>query len=665
MKKILLFGLSVMLVISVAAQQLQLKKGIPSARAVTGQKTGIEPAPSSNAIPVKPQPSGARSTDVVNVITLGTSANAYTYGYAGGQKTMVWADDTLDALINIHRMGPGSTPAGFSGYLAVDKATNMGQTAGDWTNNWQIYASTLNTGGQYFVDAARYPQAGIYAPYGTTSVNDAYVTYFVPNLSSGLASLWGGYSYGTVDMGDQADSTKHMYWYAPPPYTYIADGFTITQNGYTIATDLDQNWESGSMVYMGNIILSRGVWNAGNHDFDYEMTTLPLATTDEQRPANIRVAASPDGNIVWIVTLTHNDGAVQIGDSGNYFPVLFKSNDGGETWSDPIGIQLDGPDGIVAVKNYLSDYMIEQLYGQLVPRDEIPYTTAFDCDIVVDKWGNPHIGVIIGVSAGDYSIATADSAYAVFDIYSTDDGATWNGVAVGYPWTFRGTFGDLTEDNRVNIAINEPGDHVFVTWNDTQVAGIDDNSSPDVFARGFNLLENKITNYNGMDLNTNVTFLSDVTQQSYMECTSHYVFTKPNGGHIIPIVIEMLDNLDPTLPVTFKYISDFSYDPDDYTIDVENAPFPGINEKKENISLQVYPNPVKDIATLSVTLKQAGNLTIELTNMLGQTVLSVNKGSVSPGTQTHTVDAGQLKPGVYFVTVKLNDQMTTGKIVVE
>jgi hypothetical protein len=665
MKKVLLFGLALTMSFAVVAQKVSLKQGIPTAKAVHGQKVAIEPAASTNAIPVKPQPSAAKGTDVVNVITLGTSANAYGYGYSGGQKTMVWADDTLDALINIHRMGPGSTPPSFSGYLGVDVGKNMGQAAGDWTNNWQIYAATLNTGGTYYLDAGRYPQGGIYAPYGTTSVDDAYVAYFAPNLSS-TATSWGGLSWGTVDLSDQSDSTKHMYWYAPPPYTYIPDGFTITQNGYALATDLDQDWSSGSMVYMGNVTLSRGTWNAATHDFDYEMMSIPLTTTDAQRPANERIAASPDGNIVWIVALTHSDDAIQIGDSGNYFPVLFKSNDGGETWSDPIGIQLDGPDGIVAVKNYLSDYMIEQLYGQMVDRDEIPYTTAFDCDIVVDKWGNPHIGVIIGVSAGDYSIATADSAYAVFDIYSTDDGETWNGVVMGYPWTFRGTFGGLTEDNRVNIAINEPGDHVFVTWNDTQVAGIDDNSSPDVFARGFNLLENKITNYNGMDLNTNVTFLSDVTQQSYFECTSHYVFTKPNGGHIIPIVIELLDNLDPTLPVTFKYISDFSYDPGDYTISVENPPFPvGVNEKKENVSVQVYPNPVRDMATLSVNLKQAGNLTLELTNMLGQTVVSVNKGNVSAGAQTYTVDASQLKAGVYFLTVKLNDQKTTSKIVVE
>jgi hypothetical protein len=667
MKRLLLVGLILLMGCAVFAQRAQLKKGIPTAKAVTGQQISVEPEKANSTVPVAPASSAAKGTDVVNVITIGTSANANGYGYAGGQKTMVWADDSLDALINVHRMGPGSTPPGFSGYLAIDKAGNMGQTAGDWTTNWQIYASTLNTGGTYYLDAGRYPQGAIYAPYGATSLDDAWVAYFAPNLSNSTsASSWGGYSYGTVDLGNQADSTKHMYWYSAPPYTYIPDGYTITQKGIALGTDLDQDWSSGSMVYMGNIILIRGIWNATNNDFDYEFSTIPFPTTDAQRPAEDRIAASPDGNTVWILAQSHNGGAVQIGDSGNYYPILFKSNDAGMTWSDPIAVQLDGPDGIEGVKNYMSDYMIEQLYGQLVPRDDIPYTTAFDGDIVVDKWGNPHIGVIIGVSAGDYSIATSDSAYAVFDIYSTDGGTTWNGVVMGYPWTFRGTFGTLTEDNRVNIAINEPGDHVFVTWNDTQVSGIDDNTSPDVFARGFNLLENKITNYNGQDMNTNVTFLSDITQQAYFECTSHYVFTKPNGGHIIPIVTELLQNLDPTLSVTFKYISDFSYDPGDYTIEVNNPPFPtGVNEKTESVSVQVYPNPVKDIATLSVNLKQAGNLTIELTNLVGQKVMSVNKGNVTAGSQTFTVDASQLKAGVYFYTVKLNDQKTTGKIVVE
>jgi hypothetical protein len=671
MKKIVLFSLMMIAGIVVLAQGLHLRPGIPTAKAVQSQQTAVEPAKSMVPLPVTPNSSNTKGTDVVNILTLGTAANAYTYGYAGGQKTIVWADDSLDAIINVHRMGPGTTPPGFSGYLSVDLGVNGAATIGDWTLNWQIYASTLNTGGTYFLDAARYPQGGIYAPPGTTSVNDAYAVYFAPNLSTNGNPTWGGYSYGRTKLGNQSDSTKHMRWYNPPPYTYISDGFEITQKGIVLETDIDQEWSGTTFVaYHENLILGRGVWNTGTNDFDYTFSTIPFPTTDAQRPLDDRVAASPDGNTVWIVSLSNNGGAVQVGDSGTYYPILFRSTNGGSNWDSPIAVQLDGPNGIPAiVYNFLSDYRIEQLYGQMVSREEIPYTTGFDCDIVVDKWGNPHIGVVVGVAAGNYAIAIGDSAFAVFDIYSTDKGATWNAVRMGQPWTFRGYYPDdtYTEDNRVNIASNEAGEFVFVTYQDTQIPGTTDNNYPDVFARGFNLLENKITSDAGVDQAENVTFLSDITQEAFFECTSHYVFSKPNGGHTIPIVTVGMTAPDPALPVTFKYVSDFSFDPGDYTIGVTNPPFPvGISEENEDIlSVMVSPNPVSDMATLTINLKKSGNLSVIILNTLGQRVMSMEKGMVQAGSQQFTIDASRLPAGVYFCIVQINDKKITSRMIVK
>jgi len=665
MKKILLLGLALLVCVAVSAQKAQLKQGIATAKANTGQKVAIEPLSPMSSHIIAPKPSNGNNTDIVTVLPLGSSANAY--GYLSN-RTYVWADDTLKAITNLHRMGPGATPPSFSGYLAVDKAINMGMTTGDWTNNYQVYAATLNSGGTYYVDAARYPNAVFYNPMGNTDPNNAYVAYFAPNLSHD--GTWGGYSYGVCNFMNQADSAKHMQWYNPPPSTYIPDGMTITQKGISMVVDLDRNWDSGSGVYMSEIIYNRGEWDDVNKDFVYTQSLIPLPTTDNMYPADNKIAASPDGETIWIVTLANNGGAIQIGDSMNYYPVLNVSNDGGLTWSDPIAVQMDGPNGITGVLNAYSDYRITQIFNPPYPaRDEIPYTTAFDCDLVVDKWGNPHIGVPVGVSAGNLSIATGDSNINVFDIYSLDDGQSWQGQLVGSLKTFRGTFGTSTEDNRTNISINEPGDHVFVTWLDTHVEGVTTNNQPDVFARGFNLLENKITeNDLGENNSNNVTYLSDVFQQAYFHCASYYVFTRDDGGHNIPIVTELLSNPnDDTQPVDFKYIPDFYYLPSDYTIAVDNPPFPvGIGEnKKESVSAQVYPNPVHGIATLTVNLNQGGNLTIEITNMVGQRVMSLNKGSVNAGSHQFNVDASQLQAGVYFYTIKLNDQKVSSKMVVE
>jgi len=651
--------------VSVFAQNLQLKKGIRTPKQFTEQKIAIEPEKATGVSIVTPTPSKTKTSGIVNVITLGTSANAYGYGYWGGQKTMVWADDTLGIITNLHRMGPGTSPPNLSGYLAVDKATNQGQDVSDWTLNYQV--SAANESG---TDVSRYPQAVIYNPGGNTDLSKVYVAYFCPNLSN--AGTWGGYNYGVCNWTDQTDSTKHMQWYNPPPYTYIADGMTMTHKGISILCDLDRDFTNPSAgVYMGDIIMNRGVWNDVAKDFEYTQFLIPLPTLDNMFPIDNRIAASPDGNTIWMVTLANNDGASQTGAFKNFYPIMQSSNDGGVTWNDPIAVQLDGPDGIDGIKNALSDNILTFIFGGTPPpRDQIGYTTTVDCDLVVDKWGNPHIGVAVGVTTldQDYNFYINDSCLTVFDIYSQDDGITWQAQKMGSLKTFDGTFGTIAEYNRVQIAINEQGDHVFLTWLDTHVDGVTTNTEPDVFARGFNLLENKITSNAGADNSNNVTYLSEVFQMATFQCTSHYVFSKAGGGHIIPIVTELLTNNDDVLPVTFKYISDFSYMPSDYTIESTNPPFPvGINDNKKEMTLnaQIFPNPLNGIGSLTVNLKQSGNLSIDITNLVGQKVISFDKGFVDAGSLQFTIDASRLQAGVYFYTIKLNDQKYTNKMVVE
>ena len=81
--------------------------------------------------------------------------------------------------------------------------------------------------------------------------------------------------------------------------------------------------------------------------------------------------------------------------------------------------------------------------------------------------------------------------------------------------------------------------------------------------------------------------------------------------------------------------------------------------------MTVYPNPVKDIAKVSVNLKQSANVSVELTNLVGQQVMSLNKGNMSAGSQQFTIDASSLTSGVYFITVKVNGEKYTQKLIVE
>ena len=78
-----------------------------------------------------------------------------------------------------------------------------------------------------------------------------------------------------------------------------------------------------------------------------------------------------------------------------------------------------------------------------------------------------------------------------------------------------------------------------------------------------------------------------------------------------------------------------------------------------------YPNPCNNKTSIVANLQKPGNLSLELTNITGQTVYRVNKGYSLSGSCQFSLDCSQLSPGIYFYTVKLDKESITKKMVVE
>ncbi|MDP1623140.1 MAG: T9SS type A sorting domain-containing protein [Bacteroidales bacterium] len=664
MKKVLLFSLAFIIGLAVVAQKPQIKNGVFVRNYQKDQKVTIEPFEKITPSQFTTKPSGLKNGDNPNIVTildLGTSANVL--GYSSGTRPMVWADDDLNCVINFHRMGPGATPSNLSGYYGIDIGVNMGATAGDWTNQVQV-TNALLPATPYWYDASRYPCAGIYNPVGNTTLANAYCAFFGPNFCNLVASGWGGYTYGTINLVNHADTAKNLRWWDGKPPTYIPDGFAVTQTGYTHMVDGGYNVVAG--VYIDSLVYGRGVWNTTTTDFDYTYKTIAFPCKDMYNAADSKIATSEDGQTVWMSALTNYAMGNPLIDS-TWYPLVRRSLDGGLTWGDPMPIYLGGPNGLDGIKENYSDYFIQNFFvGPPWPtRDEIPYTTAFDHSLSVDKWGNLHIAVAVGYAPGGYSISTGiDSLINVFDIYTVDRGATWQAVFLGALKTFRGTWATYSSDNRVYISKNKKGDKMFVTWNDTHVEGETNNQNPDIWARGFDLINNMLTSDNGADKPNNVTFLCDITQEAYWQCTSPIVFTD-NNKFTLPICTQWF--ADAAADVRFKYIPDFTYVQGDFTIPVTNPGFQvGIDQKKADIaSVNVYPNPVKDFVKVNVNLKQSANVNVEVSNLIGKQVMTINKGNMSAGSQTFSVNATQLSSGIYFITVNVNGQKFTQKMIVE
>jgi hypothetical protein len=142
--------------------------------------------------------------------------------------------------------------------------------------------------------------------------------------------------------------------------------------------------------------------------------------------------------------------------------------------------------------------------------------------------------------------------FAAFDISSPDGGETWNGYKCGYLTTFEGTFGDLTEYNRIQASVTEDGTKVFISWLDTHFEGVTTNVQPDIFILGINMevyLKTEVVN---------VTELTAGWMMAYLFSAPHYVF-EDGDTYTIPLVYLDMDPVVPTDPVTFMYIKDFSF----------------------------------------------------------------------------------------------------------
>mgnify|MGYP003404047952 FL=1 len=82
-------------------------------------------------------------------------------------------------------------------------------------------------------------------------------------------------------------------------------------------------------------------------------------------------------------------------------------------------------------------------------------------------------------------------------------------------------------------------------------------------------------------------------------------------------------------------------------------------------SLNAHPNPATDNATISYSLKKAGNVSIVITDLMGRVVMNMEEGNQNAGVNyTVNVNTANLANGTYFYTLNVNGEKQTKKFVV-
>jgi Secretion system C-terminal sorting domain len=80
--------------------------------------------------------------------------------------------------------------------------------------------------------------------------------------------------------------------------------------------------------------------------------------------------------------------------------------------------------------------------------------------------------------------------------------------------------------------------------------------------------------------------------------------------------------------------------------------------------LKVFPNPATDLLRIGFSTQQAGDYELRITNIAGQ-LLNRQEYQVVNGANLLTTDVSKLVPGLYFATLRTDDQVQTVRFVKE
>jgi hypothetical protein len=600
---------------------------------------------------------GAPSKNVI-IKELGDAGNAW--GLSSGARTFMWANNDINSVVFAHRM---LNPPG-TGFLAYDVSTDGGDS---WEVNHQVWDPALYPAGATNGNA-RYPQVVIYNPEGNTDPANAIMTYYAPVLA-GTNGGWGGYARGT-NMLTAVNPTAPTAVGVPQPGNNVLysvpDAFTITADGKAISYE-PAIGEGQFVNYNGYLVYNSGYYNESTMLFEYEEELIDFDITaggDEVTIPSQKIAFHPDGQVGYMAMLTNN-GENDVADFC-YYPVLFKTENGGEDWDGPFNVQLGGPDGLPAVLNYLSDEKLGLMFDPVPLREEILFTTAFDMALAVDMNGDPHLLFVVGVRGSDnWSIGSsidglpgAGGTLALVHAASYDGMTTWYADTVTTPYTFRGEFdGDnvLSEDLRPYIAATPDASKLFFSWQNTEIPDIDDNLAPDIYCQGYRVADHAYTQV------FNVTAFTDIMWQAWMATGSYWVFDDGNGNYEIPFVSQIMNpdnNLD---PVAFRYVDNFVISDEDFLF----VSTPELEDKDVISISKNYPNPASAVTKVNVTLEENASLQLEISNLLGQKVRNLNLGHYTKGLHTISINVADLDGGIYIYTLSTGADAVAGKMIVE
>jgi len=610
--------------------------------------------------------SGKPSTaSTLNCIPIGSAGNAF--GTAFGSRTNLWYDKNLNTIAFYHRSTIGVNNATVISDIKYDYSTDGGVT---WPTN-QLDQGPIYKAGAGDTHRGRYPQGVIYNPAGNTNPTSAYNTVYGPVTDN---TNWIENYEGTDTIGH----STHMQqlWQTVigngTLNDVIPEGMQIIKNSPNTTTWVVAAGDHTNGYTNDSIFLAKGTFNSGDYNYDFTKTFYAPVIDSVSGVPDIATAWSDDGLIGYVVRLVNDRNQYPEIDSA-YVPQVWKTEDGGDHWTlmttDSTNMNINVLDHVLLNGGFLM-------------------TTGFDVDCALDKNNNLHIAVDIGASPGGNSISTAYGNWGVFDIYTTDGGTTWYGQIVGKPESFRGTFGDgstanptIGEDNRPQVTRSWDGSKIFISWFDTDTAEFGGNSSnntsPDWHVRGFDVnTMSTVINFNNNMWTDSINMTDQTCADGFCTfgCTSYYSINDACGQKLPLVYVQLQSPTATGSVVSFNYVDGATVCDNMYTLSGRPcllslsgecdtlSTFSGVPQlqSKPNFTVSAnYPNPFNGTTMVDVTLTKPSDVTIELSNMVGQVLSTKTYKDLSSGRNRLTIDASDFATSLYLYKVKAGGEVVT------
>ncbi len=526
-----------------------------------------------------------------------------------------------------------SVPIGGAPKVYTNYSTNSGDT---WLNAGAIIFNNNST-----VNAPQYPNTFIYNPAGNTIADSSSIHWSSP---AGSAGNYVALRYGSTRPAVLPSTVLNTLSVAG---SNIPEDGIITQQGecYLLMPPV----KSGSISSSDSMCILHGIWDSISRNMVYNTSYLKLPLDlDSNNVFKYRtggIAFANDSLTGYIYLLAHHE--FSINDDSSYYPIIYKTIDGGLTWNTPQVINL----------NNCNNLLMTSVTGK--------YSAGFEVDGTVDKNGNLHLVTAVAPLLATNRMDLQGGNWGLFDIYTTDGGTIWYAELINKPQTNNVSYGNLVFTySRVQVARTWSGSHLFWGWFDTDTLtfGTLSNTHPNLFVKAFNVNSQLWT------LTENKTSATNAAALCSFGIIAPYVL-EDGVNYELPVTTA-LGNGSLTSPANYSYLNNILIDSTTFNqtgnpVLLNSTPV-AINYSSpvEPFVSDIFPNPASNKIEFYISTNKESVVSYTLLNSQGQLLQTTSNKKIKLENNRFVIDTKLLSNGMYYLQIIINGKTVSRKVII-